>query len=191
MDFILHSVDYKYNIYLYTYNICRVQFLGCGWPHGDLRAYKFAGHSWQLPRHPCHPPQQQRCKKSLLALSGASSKIRTCATIFKSAAAIFGSNSFFFLEFLHLIFGPNLRSSPHFTIQLSLAFCDLSLGLTNICWAVMTRLIFIVLNIIAALMITSVFQENIFLIKKWLNPLCKYLGVLLKESKVIFDFDKF
>ena len=27
--------------------------------------------------------------------------------------------------------------------------------------------------------------------KMWLNPLCKYLGVALKESKRIFDFDKF
>ena len=41
-------------------------------------------------------------------------------------------------KILHL-FCPNLRSSPHFTIQLSLAFCDLSLGLTNICWAVSSQ----------------------------------------------------
>ena len=27
--------------------------------------------------------------------------------------------------------------------------------------------------------------------KKWLNPLHKYLGAALKESKRIFDFDKF
>ena len=31
---------------------------------------------------------------------------------------------------------------------------------------------------------TTVFHENMFLTKKeWLNPLCKYLGVALKESK--------
>ena len=36
-----------------------------------------------------------------------------------------------------------------------------------------------------------VFHENMFLMKKnWLNPLCKYLEVGLKESKRIFDFDK-
>ena len=27
--------------------------------------------------------------------------------------------------------------------------------------------------------------------KNWLNPLCKYLEAALKESKRIFDFDKF
>ena len=27
--------------------------------------------------------------------------------------------------------------------------------------------------------------------KKWLNPFCNYLGVGLKESKMIFDFDKY
>ena len=34
--------------------------------------------------------------------------------------------------------------------------------------------------------------ENMFLMRKnWLNPLCKYLGVALKESERIFDFDNF
>ena len=36
------------------------------------------------------------------------------------------------------------------------------------------------------------FHENMFLMtKNWLNPLCKYLDAGLKESKRIFDFDKF
>ena len=34
-------------------------------------------------------------------------------------------------------------------------------------------------------------HENMFFKKKWLNPLHKYLGAALKESKRIFDFDKF
>ena len=36
-------------------------------------------------------------------------------------------------------FGPNLRSSPHFTIQLSLAFCDLSLGVGDACFFLTMR----------------------------------------------------
>ena len=31
-------------------------------PRGDLCDDELAGHCWQLPRHPRHPPQQQRCK---------------------------------------------------------------------------------------------------------------------------------
>ena len=34
-------------------------------------------------------------------------------------------------------------------------------------------------------------DENMSDEKNWLNPLYKYLGVTLKESKSIFDFDKF
>ena len=40
-------------------------------------------------------------------------------------------------------------------------------------------------------MYTRVSHKNFFDEKMWLNPLCKYLGVALKESKRIFDFDKF
>ena len=35
------------------------------------------------------------------------------------------------------------------------------------------------------------FKKTYFAEKNWLNPLCKYLGVALKESKRIFDYDKF
>ena len=38
---------------------------------------------------------------------------------------------------------------------------------------------------------TRVSHENMFLKKKWLNPLHKDLGATLKESKRIFDLDKF
>ena len=38
---------------------------------------------------------------------------------------------------------------------------------------------------------TRVSHENMFLKKKWLNPLHKDLGAALKESQRIFDFDKF
>ena len=33
--------------------------------------------------------------------------------------------------------------------------------------------------------------KHVFDEKNWLNPLCKYLEAALKESKRIFDFDKF
>ena len=40
---------------------------------------------------------------------------------------------------------------------------------------------------------TRVFHDNMFFYEKknWLNPLCKYLEVTLKESKRIFDVDNF
>jgi hypothetical protein len=37
----------------------------------------------------------------------------------------------------------------------------------------------------------DVSRKHVFDEKNWLNPLCKYLEAALKESKRIFDFDKF
>ena len=37
----------------------------------------------------------------------------------------------------------------------------------------------------------GVSRKHVFDEKNRLNPLCKYLGVTLKESKRIFDFDNF
>ena len=37
----------------------------------------------------------------------------------------------------------------------------------------------------------GVSRKHVFEEIKWINPLCKYLGVALKESKRVFDLDKF
>ena len=37
---------------------------------------------------------------------------------------------------------------------------------------------------------TREIHKNMFFMKtNWLNPLCKYLGVALKESKMVLDLD--
>ena len=87
------------------------------------------------------------------------------------------AKKFCLLTFCISVFGPNLRSSPHFTIQLSLAFCDLSLGLTNICWAVNYIIIITGIIILPIIVINTVI--GVIIISLGLSWVVNYILIIV------------